>query len=757
MITVLSLSLLLVAAQAPRDTSAAAAIAAARVALAAGQPWRASRLLAPVLADSGNRTPAVLLLAAEAAGRWDGWTEVSKLLRDAGWVDSVEGGRGRELLARAALDRKADREAVEHARRAVMDAGAGATRGTRLVLLARAYDRLEQRDSAAARYGAAAEALPAIADWLVFRRVAVTDDSAARTAVAARIVSGVARERLPLAEAQARERAGDLAGAAAQSAALGAPGDAFRLRYAADRSDSARRQLRHELLTFIAAHSGTGDARSAAGVLDSFRPLTPHEQLIVGRSLARSGPARGAAAALRQALKAGLGTSADRYAYAQALFAADRYTDAAFQFNLVRAPAALAASAAYARARALIRAGQVSEGRSGLRDVLRRQAAYADAAAPALLLLADLATDERRDAAARDALLTLSRRYPKHAFAAGALFRAAIIAFAAGDMPVASREMDSLVRRFPESSDASAARYWAARALAAAGDTAGAASRWRELASRDPLSYYAAAASGRLGGAPWAPPAAADSFARFPVVDSAFARIVLLEQAGMDREARWEEDRLARSADSSVDRLLATAAAFRAHSRPSRSVALTWRALDRGAPRDARTFRLLFPLTNRAALEAYARDRRLDPAFLAALIRQESIFNPAATSPAGARGLMQVMPSLGRSLARAAGFPLWDPVLLYQPDVNLELGTRHLAELLRRYPEPVRALAAYNAGSTPVDLWADKVGMADEELFAERIPYRETRDYVRIIQRNEEMYRALYGLAPPDSLRTGLR
>ena len=757
MITALSLSLLLIAGQAPRDTSAGPAIAAARAALAAGQPWRASRLLAPVLGDSANRTPAVLLLAAEAAGRWDGWTEVNQLLRDAGWVDSVEGGRGRELLARAALDREADREALEHAHLAVRDAAPGTIRGIRLVLLARAYDRLEQRDSAAARYAAAAAALPAIADWLVFRQAAVTDDSVARAAVAAGIASGVARERLPLAEAQASERAGDLRGAAAHYAALNSPGDAFRLRYAADRSDSARHALRRELLTFIAAHSGTGDARAAAGVLGSFHPLTPHEQLIVGRSLARSGPARGAATALSVALKAGQGTSADRYAYAQALFAADRYTDAAFQFNLVRAPAALAASAAYARARALIRAGQVSEGRSALRDILRRQSAYADAAAPALLLLADLATDERRDPAARDALLTLSRRYPKHAFAPGALFRAAIIAFAAGDMPVASREMDSLVQRFPGSSDVSAARYWAARALAAAGDTAGAAIRWRDLAARDPLSYYAAAAAERLGGAPWTPAAAPDSFVRFPEVDSAFARVVMLEQAGMDREARWEQERLARTADSSLDRLLATAAAFRAHDRPSRAVALTWRALDRGAPRDARTFRLLFPLTHRAALEAYARERRLDPALVAALIRQESIFNPAATSPAGARGLMQVMPTLGRSLARAAGFPIWDPVLLYQPDVNLELGTRHLAEVLRRYPEPVRALAAYNAGSTPVDLWADKVGVSDEELFAERIPYRETRDYVRIIQRNEEMYRALYGFAPSDSLRTGLR
>lgn len=754
-ITALSLAVLLLTAQTPRDTTAGPAVAAARSALAAGQPWRASRLLAPVLRDSAARTPEVLLLAAEAASRWDGWTEVEQLLGGADWLDVRDGGRGRELLARATLNRTDDTAAVRHARLAVADA-APATRGVRLILLARAYDRLEQRDSAAAAYARAAQALPAIADWLTFRQVAVTGDSAVRSAVAAGVGSLVAREHLPLAEAQARERAGDIRGAADRYAALGASGDAFRLRYAADSDAAARARLRAAIVAFIAAHSGSSEARAAAGVLDSFGKLAPREDLIVGRSLAESGPAGRAADALGRALKAGQGTSRDRFAYAQALFDRDRYADAAFQFNLVRVPAPLAASAAYARARALVRAGQMREGRSALREVVRRHAAYADAAVPALLLLADLATDERRDPAAREALLSVVQRYPRHRSAPNALFRAAIIAFAAGDMTIAARELDSLVRRYPDSGDASAAEYWAARALAATGDSAGAQRRWREIAARDPLSYYAAAAAGRLGAAPWVPPTAPDSFARFPDLDSALARTALLQSAGMDREARWEEERLARVADSSVERLLATAAAFRAGGRASRAVALTWRALDRGAPRDARTFRLLYPLTGQAALEASAREQRIDPAFVAALIRQESIFNPAATSPAGARGLMQIMPSVGRRLARGAAFPLWDPVLLYQPDVNLDLGTRHLAELLRRYPQEVRALAAYNAGASRVELWSSKIGMADEELFAERIPYRETRDYVRIIQRNESMYRALYGLTAPEGAPAGL-
>ena len=82
--------------------------------------------------------------------------------------------------------------------------------------------------------------------------------------------------------------------------------------------------------------------------------------------------------------------------------------------------------------------------------------------------------------------------------------------------------------------------------------------------------------------------------------------------------------------------------------------------------------------------------------------------------------------------------------MLYQPDVNVRLGAAHLAGVLRQYPSPGYALADYNAGGSRVRRWRTKAGSADPELFAERIPYAETRDYVRIVLRNRELYRALY-------------
>jgi soluble lytic murein transglycosylase len=109
---------------------------------------------------------------------------------------------------------------------------------------------------------------------------------------------------------------------------------------------------------------------------------------------------------------------------------------------------------------------------------------------------------------------------------------------------------------------------------------------------------------------------------------------------------------------------------------------------------------------------------------------------------------MQVLPSVGQQIAASLAFPVWYPALLLDPDANLQLGTSHLAAFTKQYGELPRVLAAYNAGGSRVTRWANKAGMDDAELFAERIPFVETRDYVRIVQRNAEVYRALYGWKP---------
>jgi soluble lytic murein transglycosylase len=714
----------------------------ARAALEEGRPWRASRLLAPILADPRRRTPESVLLASLAAAEWEGWSEVHRLLNGERWVDSLFDGSARVLLVRAALARNADEEATRHAERAVASAANPAQRGERLVLLARALDRRRIFDSAATLYAESAGILERGADWLYLRAAAIDSSPTQRATWLQRVSIPVARDRAGLTEGLARERTGDRAGAIRAYEEAGVRIPALRLRLLEPGADRAG--IRRALFAVVTGEPGSTDARTAVELLDaSFAPLTPAEELSVARSAARAGPAARAATAYGRALAGGQGTAEDRLAYGRLLLRLGRGSEAEQQLARVTAPAPLAAAARYERARAQVRAGRVSEGRTQLRALLR-DFPQDTSSATALLLLGDLAVDEGRDGAAREAFRDLARRFPQSRHASTARFRAAIIAYAEGNRRAAVAEMDSIVLVQPRGSEAYAAGYWSGRIHAELGDSARARERWRAVLSAEPLSYYGGVSARRLGQEPWAPPAAPDSFVRFGDLDAALQRATLLERLGMDFEARLEFDRLDRDAGTSAERLLATAHAFRERGMASRGIQLARRAQSAGAPADARLYRLLYPVVHRDVLVAEAREHRLDPPLVAGLIRQESHFNPRATSPAGALGLMQVMPGVGAQLARGANFPYWDVALLYQPDVSMQLGTRHLADAVARYPELVHVLAAYNAGGSRVARWRERAGANDVEVFIERIPFVETRDYVRIVQRNADLYRALY-------------
>lgn len=718
------------------------ALARADEAMARGRPWQATRILAPWLSDTARRTPAAVYLAARAASEWKGWGEVLQLLAGEQWIDSLYTGSARVLLARAALERHQDSLALGHAARAVQRQPSG----ERLFLLATALDRLGARDSAAAVYARAAERLPIVADWLLLRAAAVTDDSVDRAGLYSRITNPLARDRIPWAEASAHEHTGDLEGAARRYAAAGDRLTSLRLRLASTPDSAPRATLRRELLGFAATRAGSAATREAIAILDSlFAPMTPAEELVVGRAAAESGlPSRGASGFAR-ASAAGLGDSEDRFAYGTALTRLGRNGEAAVQFKLVRKPKSLAALAAYQSARSLVRDGQLDRGRAALVQVARKYPRDTAAAASAFFLRADLASDDRSDREARRLHRVVASRYPSSRFAPPSRFRAAMIAMLSGDPKLGAQEFDTLAQRYPASDEALAATYWAGRAWADAGDSALARDRWQSVTSRDPLSYYAALSARRLGVGVWVPPAATDSFPADPDLDGQVSRAALLARLGLAAEARWEFDRLARSTDSSPERLLIIANALRSQGLASQAIQLARRALARGAPADARTYRLIYPVVNQDALLAEAAEHRLDVSLIAALIRQESNFDPAATSPAGARGLAQVMPELGERLARDLAYPVWDPILLYQPDVSIQLGAVHLGELFSRYAERVHILAAYNAGTSRVERWSKRIGVEDPEVFAERISFVETRDYVRIIQRNEDIYRALYG------------
>jgi len=196
-------------------------------------------------------------------------------------------------------------------------------------------------------------------------------------------------------------------------------------------------------------------------------------------------------------------------------------------------------------------------------------------------------------------------------------------------------------------------------------------------------------------------------------------------------------------ANASTDRALATANAFLAMDQSSRAIRIAQKLAESGK-RDEEVMRIVYPLVDRDELARAAKAQGLEPALVAAIIRQESSFNPRAVSAADARGLMQVLPSVGQDVAKSLGFPVWYPALLLDADANLQLGTAHLATYRKQYGPLPRVLAAYNAGGSRVERWTNRPGSDDPEMFTERISFAETRDYVRVVQRNLAVYRVLY-------------
>lgn len=153
---------------------------------------------------------------------------------------------------------------------------------------------------------------------------------------------------------------------------------------------------------------------------------------------------------------------------------------------------------------------------------------------------------------------------------------------------------------------------------------------------------------------------------------------------------------------------------------------------------------IYFPRAYSELVEKYAEVSNLERAIVYSIIREESFYNTNALSYAGASGLMQLMPGTARRMLRPGEGPLRRGDL-YQPDLNIRLGTRYLRFLLDRYRQNlVLALGAYNAGTDYVDGWVSAYGRHPREEFIEAIPVQATRAYVKKILRDYFFYRFYY-------------
>lgn len=153
----------------------------------------------------------------------------------------------------------------------------------------------------------------------------------------------------------------------------------------------------------------------------------------------------------------------------------------------------------------------------------------------------------------------------------------------------------------------------------------------------------------------------------------------------------------------------------------------------------------MYPLAWEQTLFQRAHENGLDPYLVAAVVRAESSFRPRATSPQGARGLMQVMPETGKWVADQMRVE-YHVDYLYDPDYNIRIGCWYLANLLTEFDgDPVLALAAYNGGRNNVKKWLTERRWTGESHTLDQIPFEETRHYVAAVLQNYRRYLWLYG------------
>jgi soluble lytic murein transglycosylase len=158
--------------------------------------------------------------------------------------------------------------------------------------------------------------------------------------------------------------------------------------------------------------------------------------------------------------------------------------------------------------------------------------------------------------------------------------------------------------------------------------------------------------------------------------------------------------------------------------------------------------KIIFPLDFWPLIQRHANHRGLDPYLIAALVAQESTFDPDIRSAANAYGLMQIVPSTGRRLARTLGIRRFSTSKLTDPETNVRMGTLYYKNLVTQFGGDHYALASYNAGESRVNRWIAERGGLPRDEFIDDIPFPETQNYVKKILGTAEDYRLLYSSRP---------
>jgi soluble lytic murein transglycosylase len=423
----------------------------------------------------------------------------------------------------------------------------------------------------------------------------------------------------------------------------------------------------------------------------------------------------------------------------------------ALELAVERAPRAQKPSLQLEQARLLMRTKQRARALPLLASVV---ATGSEAeASEAALQRARLLDDMGQETEAAGAYRAVASKYATRDVAGAALWRLGWLAYLRGK----AREAGEAWSRLGEISGGrtfrAAGLYWGGRAKEAARQRADAERLWKKVVAEAPRSYYGVLAAKRAPSGGQTSPAPGIALPADPSVavadDPGYARVELLRRIGL-LEPAWEELELVvqRSVGDPV-RLYGLTSAYVRDERYHLALRILRRHFvglaTTGHPSLPQAFwEMLYPFGWRSVVLDAAGREGLDPFLVAALVREESNYHPRAVSRVGARGLMQLMPGTAQSVAEHRGITLAGMDALDDPSINIDLGTRFLAGMLKEFGDPRLALAAYNAGPGRVRQWWKARRTDDVEAFVEQIPFDETRGYVKRVMLSWEEYRRIY-------------
>ncbi len=514
-------------------------------------------------------------------------------------------------------------------------------------------------------------------------------------------------------------------------------------------------EARELLGRVLATDAGDGSVRSAARLLDDLaEPGGKDLDLLLGRALLAGASWQRAHHRLKPHLEAeGVDflESVDlRVELGRALVELNRPREAAELLEPLTGegtPEETAARALYWSGRAALSRNRQDEAREAFLELARRSP-DSPLAEEGLVLLLDHLSSDGRGPEASDLLGSL--------FAVGvgspsgelAAMRVATGRYLVGDFQGAASTFEEYLEAGRRGTTRQQAAYWAALAREREGDPGRARELFRIAFQADPFTFYGSFAADRLD-EPLLPtdlpvgPTPTPGIAR--EVQNALIRLRVHQRVPLAGSFAWELERLERHFLRRGDGAYDFAEALLEGGFPIQGVVLGRQIRRQEGEWNLRLLRIVYPFPFREAIAREAGARGLDPFFVAGLIRQESLFHPTIRSSAGAVGLMQLLPSTAGEVARAEGLR-FSPGSLADPEMNVRLGTAFLASLVRRFDGRAEdALSAYNAGPTRIRRWRQRPEYRDPDVFVERIPFRETRHYVKTVQQNTRIYTALYG------------